>query len=57
MEQKPSFENNDTIAAYDYYKFYLKNSRLFGLIWFFLSLCFTITLVIVFVSPDWIGKY
>lgn len=43
------------ISAYDYYKFYLKNSRVIGLTWLFLTICFTICLFIVFVSPEWIG--
>lgn len=52
---KPDFESIENISAYDYYKFYLRNSRLFGVVWFFLSICFTISLIIIFISPEWIG--
>ena len=53
---KPDFESIENISAYDYYKFYLRNSRLFGVVWFFLSICFTISLIIIFISPEWIGN-
>ena len=49
------FAKLENISAYDFYSFYLKNSRLFGLIWFLLTICFTISIIIVFLSPDWIG--
>lgn len=43
------------ISAYDYYKFYLRNSRVCGVAWFLLTICLTICLIVVFLSPEWIG--
>ncbi len=43
------------ISAYDYYKFYLRNSRVCGLAWLLLTICLTICLIVVFASPEWAG--
>ena len=43
------------VNPYEYYNFYIKNSRLFGLIWFILTTCFTLALIIVFIQPNWVG--
>ena len=48
-------ETCNNISSYDYYIFYLKNSRLIALIWLILTICTTICLIIVFASPNWIG--
>lgn len=45
----------DNIIAYDFYKFYLKNSRILSLIWIILTICFTVCLIVCFVSAEWIG--
>lgn len=45
----------DNISAYDYYKFYLKNSRIFSLIWILMTVCFTVCLIVCFASAEWIG--
>jgi hypothetical protein len=52
---KQNRDNRDSISAYDIYTFYLYNSRIIGFIWFFLTICFTICLAVVFASPNWIG--
>jgi len=51
----PKFKNLENISSYDYYTFYLSNSRLFSIIWFLLSICFTIVLIATFATPNWIG--
>jgi hypothetical protein len=43
------------ISTYDYYKFYLRNSRVCGVAWLLLTICLTICLIIVFLSPEWAG--
>lgn len=43
------------ISAYDYYKFYLRNSRVCGLAWLLLTICLTVCLIVVFASPEWAG--
>jgi hypothetical protein len=48
-------DDTDNLDSYDYYKFYLNVSRSFGLIWFILTMCFTVALVLVYIQPDWIG--
>ena len=52
---KFQIDNVNNISAFDYYKFYLKNSRILSLVWFLMTICYTICLIIVFVSPEWIG--
>ena len=53
--ERPKFSKLENISAYDFYAFYLKNSRALSLVWFALTVCFTISVFIVFASPDWIG--
>ena len=48
-------DNLNNISAYDYYAFYMRISRFFSTIWIFFTLCFTILILIVFFSPNWIG--
>jgi hypothetical protein len=48
-------DEEDNLNSHDYYKFYLNVSRSFGLVWFVLSICFAVALVLVFIQPDWIG--
>ena len=43
------------ISSYDYYVFYLRQSRIAGLVWLVLSLTLTIGLLLVFIAPNWIG--
>lgn len=43
------------ISAYDYYKFYLRNSRVCGAAWLILTICLVICLIVVFLSPEWAG--
>jgi len=45
----------ENISAYDYYVFYLRNSRLIGLAWLILSACFTLLVALALFSPSWIG--
>ncbi|CAF0733683.1 unnamed protein product [Brachionus calyciflorus] len=52
---KFKIDDNENISAYDYYKFYLKNSRLLSIAWLLMTICFTICIIIIFVSPEWIG--
>lgn len=52
---KLNIDDQENISAYDFYKFYLKNSRFLGLVWVFLTICAAICLCIAFVSPEWIG--
>ena len=48
-------EKVKNISTYDYYKFYLRNSRVCGVAWLLLTICLTICLIIVFASPEWAG--
>lgn len=52
---KTNLNQINNISSYDYYRFYLKNSRLISIVWIILSICFTISLVIAFASPNWVG--
>jgi hypothetical protein len=55
MDQNSQTNDIENISPYDYYKFYIRNSRIFGLIWFSLTVCFTLALIIVFIQPNWVG--
>jgi tryptophan-rich sensory protein len=55
MDQSQEINEFTGVNPYDYYNFYIKNSRLFGLVWFILTVCFTLALIIVFIQPDWVG--
>jgi hypothetical protein len=55
MHHSSKIDRLSNISAYDYYRFYLKNSRAFGVIWFFLTICFTLILIMCFMSSNWIG--
>ena len=52
---KKNIDDCDNISAYDYYTFYMRNSRFFSLIWFVLSICFTLCIIVAFITPSWIG--
>lgn len=43
-----------TITGYDYYTFYLKNSRVVGAVWLILTICQTVCLIVVFASKNWV---
>ncbi len=36
----------NNISAYDYYKFYIRNSRFIGIIWQSLTICFAVCILI-----------
>ena len=55
MDQSQEINEFNGVNPYDYYNFYIKNSRLFGLVWFILTVCFTLALIIVFIQPNWVG--
>lgn len=55
MPRKINIDEETSISPYDYYKFYIRNSRLFGLVWFFLTLCVTLGVILVFIQPNWVG--
>ncbi len=48
-------DDEENLDSEDYYKFYINVSRSFGLVWFILSICFAVALILVFIQPDWIG--
>jgi hypothetical protein len=49
-------DERSNITHNDYYIFYLKNSRVLGLIWLVLTICFAIILIVVFLAPNWISQ-
>ena len=51
----PKFKNLENISSYDYYTFYLGNSRAISVVWLLLTVCFTVVLIATFASPNWIG--
>lgn len=51
----PKFKNLENISSYDYYAFYLTNSRTISFLWYVLSICFTVSIIIAFATPNWIG--
>ena len=50
-----NIENINNITSNDYYKFYLCASRFLSIIWIFFTLSFALIVIIVFLSPNWIG--
>ncbi len=58
MQKIVKFQMDDTsmISSYDFYVFYLKNSRVLGLLWLVLTICFTICLIVVFGASNWISQ-
>ena len=53
---KFNMDKRSMITSYDYYIFYLKNSRVLGLFWLVLTICFTVCIVVVFSSTNWISN-
>lgn len=55
MTKSTKLDNITNISAYDYYKFYGRITRFFGVLWILLTLSFTIIIIVVFLSPNWVG--